>query len=170
MKTLLRRYLVLLTLAFWMGGFTFYTGVVIRVGNQVMGGERDVGFITQQVTNLLNWIGVLSLVILAWNAWLERRGIPRLMLGLSWLAMAATQAGLFLNHAELDRMLDTDTHKIHNPLATFFNWHRLYMTVATAQWLAALGYLWFVIVLWRQADRQSAQASPPSPRENVVTL
>ena len=41
----LRRYLVVLAFAFWQGGFTFYAGVVIWVGNRVMGSEREVGFI-----------------------------------------------------------------------------------------------------------------------------
>ncbi|HWF18058.1 MAG TPA: hypothetical protein VG754_02270 [Verrucomicrobiae bacterium] len=97
MATLFRRYLILLTIAFWMGGFTFYTGVVIPTGNEVMGGERDVGFITQQVTNWLNTIGVLSLVVLGCNAWFERQGILRLLMLFSWLAMTLLQAGFFMS-------------------------------------------------------------------------
>ena len=136
-----------------MGGFTFYTGVVIHVGNHVMGGERDIGFITQAVTIWLNRIGVLSLIILGASACVQQRGIPRVLLWLSWLGMAATQAGLFLIHPVLDAMLETSTHKIHGHLDIFFNWHRLYMAVATAQWAAALVYLWLTVVLWRQSDR-----------------
>ncbi|MDB6020868.1 MAG: hypothetical protein JWQ04_725 [Pedosphaera sp.] len=170
MKTLLRRYLVLLTLAFWMGGFTFYTGIVIRIGGQVLGGERDVGFITQQVTNWLNWIGVLALVILAWSTWLERRGTPRLLLVFSWVSLLATQLNLFRVHSVLDQLLDIDTHKIHGPMATFFHWHRIYLIIATAQWLAALAYLWIALVLWRQTDRQAAQINSPAPQSNATTL
>lgn len=150
MTTLLRRYLVLLTLAFWMGGFTFYTGVVIGIANQVLGSERDVGFVTQQVTNWLNLIGVLATVILGFSAWFERRGFSRVLMLLSWLAMVALQGGLFFVHAQLDHRLEVATHKIHGPLNVFFNWHRLYMVVATAQWLAALSYLWLAVVLWRE--------------------
>jgi hypothetical protein len=148
MLTLLRRYLVILTLAFWMGGFTFYTGLVIGIANEVLGDERDVGFITQQVTNWLNWIGILALIILGCSAWVERRGIPRLLMLLSWLAMALLEVGLFFVHAALDQRLETATHKINGPMHIFFNWHRLYMVVATGQWCAALIYLWLAIVIW----------------------
>ena len=157
MKTLIHRYLVLLTLAFWMGGFTFYTGVVIHIGNHVMGGERDIGFITQAVTIWLNRIGVLSLIILGASALVQQRGMLRILLWLSWLGMAATQIGLFLIHSVLDGMLETSTHKIHGHMDVFFNWHRLYMAVATAQWCAALVYLWLIMVLWRQSDRIAAK-------------
>jgi hypothetical protein len=156
-KTLLHRYIVLLTLAFWMGGFTFYTGVVIHVGNHVMGGERDIGFITQAVTIWLNRIGVMALVILAASAWTQQRGTARTLLWLSWLGMAATQTGLYLIHPVLDAMLDTSTHKIHGRMDVFFNWHRLYMTVATAQWGFALIYLWLEIMVWRKTDEKVVQ-------------
>lgn len=155
MTTLLRRYLVLLTLAFWMGGFTFYGGVVISTANQVLGSERDVGFVTQQVTNWLNLIGILALIILGISAWFERRGIPRILMFLCWLALLVTQGGLFYVHTALDSRLETATHKIHGAMNIFFNWHRLYMATATAQWCAALAYLWLAVVLWRQADRQN---------------
>jgi hypothetical protein len=169
MKTLLHRYLVLLTLAFWMGGFTFYTGVVIHTANHVMSGERDVGFITQQVTNWLNRIGVLSLVILAWAAWSTRRGIPRQFLIFSWFGMAATQIGLYFIHPVLDQMMDTSAHKIHGAMDVFFNWHRLYMAVATAQWGAALVFLWLIVMLWRQADLQSAKSVASTVTQTVAT-
>jgi hypothetical protein len=155
MPTLARRYLVLLTLAFWMGGFTFYTGVVIPTGNQVLGSERDIGFITQQVTNWLNAIGVLALVILGCSAWFERRGVPRVLMLFSWLAMALLQAGLFYVHSVLDGRLETATHKINGPMHIFFNWHRLYMVIASAQWGFALIYLWLVVLSWRNSDISS---------------
>ena len=150
---MIRRYIVLLMFALWMGGFTFYTLIVIPTGGKVLGGERDVGFITQQVTNWLNWLGILALLVLAWNALAEGRGIARMLLAFSWLAMAVMQAGLFLIHPVLDHMLDTATHKIHNPMVTFFNWHRFYMIVASAQWLAALIYLWLALIIWRETDK-----------------
>ena len=148
MTTLLRRYLVLLTIAFWMGGFTFYTGIVIGVANRVLGDERDVGFVTQQVTNWLNYIGILALVILGASAWVERRGLPRLLMLLCWLAMALLEVALFFVHAALDRRLVIPTHKVLGPLNTFFDMHRLYMVTASAQWAAALLYLWLAIITW----------------------
>ena len=77
---MIRRYAVLLIFAVWMGGFTFYTLIVIPTGGKVLGSERDVGFITQQVTNWLNWIGLLALLVLGWNARAEGRGVARFFL------------------------------------------------------------------------------------------
>lgn len=151
---MIRRYVVLLTFALWMGGFTFYTLFVIPTGSKVLGSERDVGFITQQVTNWLNWIGLLALLVLVWNARAEGRGIAKFFLALAWLAMAVTEAGLFLLHRIIDNLLDTEAHKIHGPLDHFFVWHRSYMAVASLQWLAALLYLFLALAIWRQTDRQ----------------
>jgi hypothetical protein len=150
---MIRRYTVLLIFALWMGGFTFYTLIVIPTGGKVLGSERDVGFITQQVTNWLNWIGILALLVLGWNARAEGRSLPKFSLALVWLVMALTQAGLFLIHRAIDGLLDISDHKIHGPLDHFFNWHRAYMAVASVQWLAALFYLWLALGIWRESDR-----------------
>src|SRR5215469_3439353 len=106
---MLRRFAVLLMFALWMGGFTFYTLIVIPTGGKVLdGGERDVGFITQQVTIWLNWIGVAALPV-------------------------------------------------------FFDWHRRYMAVASLQWLAALGYMWMTLLIWRATDKQNSQCPVSAP-------
>src|SRR5258708_40039244 len=101
---MIRRYTVLLAFALWMGGFTFYSTIVIPTGAKVLGGEREVGFITQQVTNWLNGLGVLTLSILAWNAFAEGNGVPRRWLTLAWIGMAGSQVGLFLLHPAIDRV------------------------------------------------------------------
>jgi hypothetical protein len=151
---MIRRYATLLVFALWMGGFTFYKLIVIPTGGKVLGSERDVGFITQQVTNWLNWIGLLALLVLGWNSRAEGRGILKFCLACAWLAMALTEAGLFALHHVIDGLLDIANHKIHGPLDHFFVWHRSYMTVASVQWLAALLYLWLALRIWRETDRQ----------------
>jgi hypothetical protein len=155
--------------ALWMGGFTFYTLIVIPTGGKVLdGGERDVGFITQQVTNWLNWMGVAALPVLGWNVWAEGKGILRRLLAVCWLGMALTQVGLFILHPILDGMLETQTHKIHGG-SVFFDWHRRYMAVASLQWLAALTYMWIAIFIWRATDRQNVRKTVPAVEEAVVT-
>ena len=76
-----------------MGGFTFYGGVLISTANQVLGSERDVGFVTQQVTNWLNFIGVLALIILGISA-LTPQGILEL-----WPLVIAAIAGAIAGDA-----------------------------------------------------------------------
>ena len=123
---MVRRYATLLIFALWMGGFTFYALIVIPTGGKVLdGGELDVGFITQQITNWLNWIGVAALAVLGWNARAESRGLLKLLLAACWLAMAVTLVALFCLHPVLDRMpsMPPRRHQIRGG-AIFFNWHR----------------------------------------------
>jgi len=163
---MVRRYAVLLIFAMWMGGFTFYTLVVIPTGGKVLdGGERDVGFITQQITNWLNWLGVAALLVLGWNAWAEGRGFWRLVLGACWTVMAVSLVGLFVIHPVLDGMLDKDSHKIHGG-SVFFDWHRRYMAVASLQWLAALAYMWVALIVWRRTDERKSQG-PATPQAST---
>src|SRR5260370_29138158 len=42
-----RRFLFFAAVAFWLGGFSFYGGVVIEVGSRVLGSHLKQGFITQ---------------------------------------------------------------------------------------------------------------------------
>src|SRR5947209_1588383 len=109
---LVQRFIVVLALGFWLGGFTFYAGVVIHVGHRVFHGQREVGFLTQQVTNWLNLSGGIALAILLWNALTSGRRLQRWLrtaIWLTWLAMVALQIFLFQLHPQLDAMLDPET-------------------------------------------------------------
>src|SRR5207244_10479863 len=67
MMTALRRFLVLIAVMFWQGGFTFYGAVVIHVGHQVLESRITQGLITHSVTNYLNVAGVVALILWAWD-------------------------------------------------------------------------------------------------------
>ena len=153
-----RRYLALLAIALWMGGFTFYTVIVIPTGAKVLGSERQVGFITQQVTQWLNFIGIGTLLLLLWNTFAEsrvRRSLFCLGLIATWVVMAVTLAGLFISHGWIDALLDSENKKVHD-LGHFYNLHRLYMVIATAQWCAALAHVWLVL--------RSSETSAPAAK------
>src|SRR5437773_8650730 len=110
-----RRFLVIVALGFWLGGFTFYAGVVIHTGHRVFGGMRETGFLTQQVTGWLNVSGVAALAILLWNAiacWKAPDRWVRGGLWLTWVLMTGVQVGLFALHPVLDGMLDVEGHRI----------------------------------------------------------
>ena len=53
MRVLVLRFLCLLSLSVWVGGFMFYSAVVIPVLHEAMG-RLDTGFVTQKVTNAIN--------------------------------------------------------------------------------------------------------------------
>jgi hypothetical protein len=150
---LAQRFLVLIALMFWQGGFTFYASVVVPVGQEVLGSHLAQGFITQQVTKYLNLSGAVALLALALDlaaaretAWVRRL---RWML---WLGMVAALVVLVGLHPRLDQLLVPSTQTILDYEA-FIPMHRLYLWVSTVQWGCALGYAWLTLRAWREADR-----------------
>jgi hypothetical protein len=130
----LYRYVCLVALAVWMGGFTFYALVVIPTGNHLLGSIEQ-GLVTQQVTQWMNLLGVLSLAILLPGAWRSR------WLGASWLVMAAALATLYWLHPRLDALIDGSLRVVSDE-ARFYRWHRAYLAAVTIQWSAAVVHLW----------------------------
>ena len=156
---MLRRFLVVFALAVWFGGFTFYAAVVIPTGHEVLGSHREVGFLTQQVTQWLNLIGIAALSILLWNVgavWPAAHARLRLWLAASLAVMAAAQIALFLAHPRLGTLLDAEAHRILIR-DRFYGAHRVYLMIATAQWLATLVHICSTLAGWRTADRQASR-------------
>ena len=145
------RVIVALLFAVWWGGFTFYAAVVVPTGVTVLGSATAQGFVTQPVTNRLNVLGVIVIAVLCWNMIsARRRASPRVrrVLYISWAVLAIAQLALVALHPRLDGMLDLTTRSIVVDHAVFYATHRIYLLVATAQWLAAVvhaggvGYAW----------------------------
>jgi hypothetical protein len=67
MTCFVRRFLVLIALMFWQGGFLFYAAVVVPIGQSVLGSHLEQGMITRQVTTYLNLAGCISLFIFGWD-------------------------------------------------------------------------------------------------------
>jgi hypothetical protein len=140
------RFLCLLTLAVWVGGFTFYSSVVIRALHASLG-SMETGYVTQQVTDYLNAIGVATVTVWAFTAWVER-SVGSRRARLTRLVLLATTSGLLLAlillHRVMDLRLDT------GGLRGFYPLHRAYLIVCTAQWVANLGLLAVSLLLWTQ--------------------
>ncbi len=150
---LARRFLVLIALLFWQGGFTFYAAVVVPTGQEVLGSHLDQGFITRQVTNSLNLSGAVALLVLALDlaAARETARVRRLR-WLLWLGMVATLVALVWLHPHIDQYLDPETQTVIDHKA-FYPLHRLYLWVSTVQWGCAVGYAWLTLRAWRETDR-----------------
>jgi hypothetical protein len=155
----LLRYLSIIGLCFWMGGFTFYAGVVIHVGHRVFGGHREIGFLTREVTLWLNRSGVIVLLILLANhlydsrktsGWLKNIRLATLLL------MAGIQVALFVLHPKLDQLLDLSRHAILNH-PDFKSSHLLYINLSAFQWAAALIHLAAILFAWKQKDEGKAE-------------
>lgn len=136
-----RRVAAILLLALWWGGFTFYALVVVPTGHHVLRSKVRQGFITQEVTNKLNWLGAVTLALLLWQMLAARReGVsPRCFRATawSWAVLAVTLAALFWLHPHLDALLDPVNRSVVDD-DKFYALHRWYLIVATGQWLAAL--------------------------------
>jgi hypothetical protein len=153
---LLRRYATVLLLAMWMGGFTFYALVVIPTATKVLGSIRLAGFITQQVTNWLNLIGVAVILFFLWNVtaeWNQQTRVRRMCLAGMWGVMALTHSGLFIVHRFIDHQLTIPSHTIGD-YDGFLTLHTVYLFIATTQWVAALIYLWLLFGCWRRSDME----------------
>lgn len=144
-------YLALASWAFWIGGFSFYFGVVIRVGSEVVG-DSSQGFVTQGATWWLNIIAIVTLILLLASLWFQR---GRWTFGV-WLVMVACQAILFLLHAKLDAILDTSTQTILQQ-DSFAITHEWYEFTSAIQWLFAMIFLGFWL-----ASRSNHSKLPPS--------
>ena len=160
MRTL-RRYLTLIALMFWLGGFTFYASVVVPVGTAVLKSDLRQGFITRRVTFYLNLVAATALVVLFAEVLLtadpSRRRWVRLGL---WAVMAVCQVGLFVGHSYLDDRLQPKGMLILDS-ETFRPVHRLYLWTHTVQWGAGLIFIGLMLRAWMKED----QASTPSIRE-----
>ena len=145
--------------AYWLGGTLFYITIVIHTAHRVLGSQREVGFVTREVTRQLNLIGWAVLALLLVNLVFEirrpalnRPAAARLLLA-TWLALAALHAGLCVLHPRIDRLLDPAAERILDRRA-FKGLHNTYMAVTTLQLAAGVVHL-------ATALRAPAQAGSP---------
>ena len=145
-RTLALRWVALITLSTWFGGFTFYSAVVIPVLDDVMGRVETGSLVTREVTATLNLIGVATLaawwVLLASERNLGGPWARRGRVGLV-LVDTAVMVLLFLMHAELDRRLDAGL------MTGFYPLHELYLIASTVQWAANIGLVAVSLWIWR---------------------
>ena len=118
---------------------TFYAIVVVPVANSILpSGEQ--GFVTQEVTNWMNRLGVLVLLILVANALYLR---SRAFWGVCAILIASYVA-LFVVHGQIDQLLDPSAFAVADQ-ERFQSLHERYLIVVTTQWFAALAALWLLL-------------------------
>lgn len=183
MRRLLLRYVVLIALMFWQGGFTFYAAVVVPVGTAVLNNSAlRQGFITREVTGWLNVTAAVALSILGIELICTRdrsrvRTVTRAGL---WVTMAACQGLLFWLHPYLANLLERRGLIVLDPEA-FRPAHRLYLWTHTVQWGVGLVFVALMLIAWRREDRDEERGaqkssavdrlgvaqSPTQPQRNV---
>jgi hypothetical protein len=148
-----RRYLVVATLGFWLGGFTLYTAVVIRVGHRRVPGGRF-GFVTAEVTGVLDILAALAVLALALNLaldWKRTAGRLRGAALVGTVLLGGLVAGSFAVHAQLDRLLDYSAREISDPVR-FRAFHQRYEMLSTLAWFLGLALLGHALAAWRRVD------------------
>jgi Domain of unknown function (DUF4149) len=145
----LRRFLVVQALMLWQGGFLFYAAVVVPTGTDVLGSWSQ-GRVTRHVTDSMNVIGCVAAVVLAWDQLAQRdparwRRRTRWTL---WGLLVATLAALAILHPAIERHVDFGVNGHVTDYPAFYDWHRVYLYVATAQWVAGLGYVAVTLRAW----------------------
>ena len=156
MFALLRRFLDFQAFLVWQGGFLFYAAVVVPIGTEVLGGPFEQGRVTQSVTVWLNLIGIIWHPVLAWDA-LATRPFRRGRLALI-ATSAAILAALYVQHANLDRMLDPSRS---NGLGEdFYSQHAIYLWLSAAHWFLGLISAWLTLTAWRKRDGMTSVIAP----------
>jgi len=148
MKTL-RRFLVIVALMFWQGGFMFYGAVVVPiVREKVVGKER--GEITRDVTTWMNLAGTVATLAMFVDVWAAGQTNRRWRI-LAWLGMALPLPLLVWLHGEMSRQMSDPTF-YQMGIQPFFSWHRAYLLTNTFQWLAGMAFVALSLRTWRAED------------------
>ena len=154
------RVLLLLAFALHWGGLTFYTGVVVRISHELLDNPMDGGLITQRVTTVLQYLGIVTLTLMACNCVVvlrQSRKLGTLLCGCV-LVLGCSLVGLFVVHGHLDAVIDVQAAEIIDR-DTFATGHRRYNQLTTVQWLASLTYLLTTVSVWRSVDSETSRSS-----------
>ena len=155
MRTQARRFLVFQVLLLWQGGFLFYTSVVVPLGTSVMGSAAGQGAVTARVTDWLNGMGVVGLVVLAWDiaATRDRRTAARWW---CWVVALVCQALMLFLHQLLDAFMNPErTAVVIRP--PFYPVHRMYLWASTVQWASCAALAWLTLRTWGDGARGDRQ-------------
>ena len=166
--SLARRFVTLLGAGLWLGGFTLYTAFVIPVGHRQLSAGKF-GFVTGEVTALLNEVAAIALVLLLVNLVMEwkRMGNALRWAGAgAWLLSAFATAGLYFLHRAIDGALDYKVREILDR-NRFESLHERYELVATIQWASGVIHVWFMLAGWRKSDAVSGAPGGKPPAESL---
>ena len=164
---LVRRFLVLAVLIFWVGGFTFYGAVVVPVGLHEIGVKQQ-SRVTGPATFALNVAGAVALVPFLWDvlrcgdASVRRQGVR----WVAWAGMALTLAALFWLHRLLTLHVLAG---LPSDDPVFHALHRGYLWVATLQWVCSLVFTGASLGAWRAEDRAQRRLPGTATRSQIVT-
>ena len=148
-----RIFLVVSAIAFWLGGFTFYAGVAVPMGVEVLGGHRAFGFVTERVTNWLNVAGVIALLIFACNtllSWRTNSKLLRRAMLITLIVMALIEIELIWLHPVMDGLMVFHPRRDIIDDDKFELLHHIYLISTTVQWFMGMIHVWCTCAMWRK--------------------
>ncbi len=144
MRVLILRFLCLCSLSIWVGGFTFYSAIVIPVLHESLG-SFDTGLVTQRVTDSLNAAGGVTMALWWAAVCLDRPASP-ILAGRIRLGLLVATTIVLLVLVGLHRLMDDRLES--GVLRDFYPLHRIYLIASTCQWFVNLGLMAVILVLW----------------------
>ncbi len=131
------RFAIIVSLAVWWGGLTFYAVIVVPLGIEQFGGVEQ-GSLTQRVTVQLNIAGTIVGIGLLADGLSHKPRTCRMVLASALLGL---QSCLWYWHSRLSRWLDAASLSPQSD-GSFYHEHRIYLWITTVQWLIGLACLW----------------------------
>ncbi len=137
MSNKILRTLFVVALSIYIGGFTFYSVVVIPILHDRLESAYEAGLVTQRVTVALNRLGAVTLAIGWCSFGLDAVGGRQIGGGDRWRGWALLGSSLCLVtlmavHSVMDQRLESAA------LTAFYPWHRAYLWISTVQWVVNL--------------------------------
>ena len=130
--------------------------MVIPIGSDVLDTTPQ-GFVTQQVTFVLNMASVVTLAIMIWYGQSEnifRNHPSRHPDGRMYVCVlgvyTASLACLFFLHPQMGSLLNPDDLSVVDT-DRFYRLHRVYLWISTVQWLSTIGFL---LLICRQLSHE----------------
>jgi hypothetical protein len=124
----------IIILSIWWGAFTFYAGIVVPLGMNLLGSHIKMGFITQQVTKYINIFSLIIFVLFAYCLKNEKFIKNKLVEEIAVVSLIGFQLLLFLLHNYQTDLMDFENYKILNQ-DNFYMLHRIYLIVEALIWL-----------------------------------
>jgi hypothetical protein len=161
---LTRRFLVVLALMFWQGGFMFYGAVTVPVTRAVLAPNPnprpEPSRITAQVTQWMNLAGTLALLVTFLDCWSSPL-VKRRWRWVGWALMALPHPIVIWMHREMsDQMSIAGFHS--SDMRQFHYWHQTYLILNTIQWLGGMIFTVHSLKSWRNEDLNASTAAVQS--------
>jgi hypothetical protein len=154
---LIRRFLVVFALMFWMGGFMFYGAVVVPTNRIELKDMPQRGTITQRVTEWMNLAGTLALLVLFVDTYASA-GSRQPSRWIAWAGMVMPHLFLIWLHTQLTRQMAIPGFH-QSDMHGFLIWHRVYLITNTLQWFSGMVFLGLTLRQWRREDRSEEKSS-----------